>query len=117
MASTHGIRERVRRELIREIKDVARQHLADHGADGLSVRAVTRELGMASSAVYRYFPSRDALLTALITDAYEGIGRAANVAEAAVARDDFLGRWLAVFRAVREWAHQHPHEYALIYGS
>ncbi|NDL58307.1 TetR/AcrR family transcriptional regulator [Phytoactinopolyspora mesophila] len=112
-----GIRERVRAELIREIKDAARRQLAEHGPDGLSVRAVTREMGMASSAVYRYFPSRDALLTALIVDAYEGIGQAAQTADAEVPRADYLGRWLAVFRAVRAWALDHPHEYALIYGS
>ncbi|NED94662.1 TetR/AcrR family transcriptional regulator [Phytoactinopolyspora alkaliphila] len=117
MASTRGLRERVREELTREIKDVARQQLAQVGAGGLSVRAVTRELGMASSAVYRYFPSRDALLTALITDAYVGIGEAARQAESEVAREDYLGRWTAVFRSVRDWAREHPHEYALIYGS
>ncbi|NEE02987.1 TetR/AcrR family transcriptional regulator [Phytoactinopolyspora halotolerans] len=117
MASTRGFRQRVRDELTREIKDVARRQLAQVGAGGLSVRAVTRELGMASSAVYRYFPSRDALLTALITDAYVGLGQAARRAESQVAREDHLGRWKAVFRSVREWAREHPHEYALVYGS
>lgn len=117
MTTTQGLRARIRDELIREIKQVARQHLARHGAAGLSVRAVTRELGMASSAVYRYFPSRDALLTALIVDAYEGVATAATAAESKVARDDFRGRWVAVFRAVRGWAKAHPEEYALIYGS
>lgn len=112
-----GIRERVRAELVAEITEVARRHLAEHGATGLSVRAVTRELGMAPSAVYRYFPNRDALLTALILAAYEGVGAAAREAEATVDREDLAGRWLAVFRAVRTWAREHPHEYALIYGS
>lgn len=110
-------RERVRAELTREITDVARRQLAETGASSLSVRAVTRELGMAPSAVYRYFPSRDALLTALIIDAYEGLGAAAEAAEAGCVREDLAGRWLAVFRAVRGWALAHPHEYALIYGS
>lgn len=117
MNATRGIRERVRDELVREIKDVARRHLSEQGAAGLSVRAITREMGMASSAVYRYYPSRDALLTALIIDAYDGVGAAAAAADAAVARDDHLGRWIAIFRAVRAWALAHPHEYALVYGS
>ncbi|WP_304452756.1 TetR/AcrR family transcriptional regulator [Nocardiopsis sp. YSL2] len=112
-----GIRDRVRAEYVAEITEVARRHLAERGAAGLSVRAVTRELGMAASAVYRYFPNRDALLTALIVAAYEGAGDAAQKAESAVARDDHAGRWIAVFRAVRAWALAHPHEYALIYGS
>jgi AcrR family transcriptional regulator len=112
-----GARARVRAELTREIVEAARRHLATEGAAGLSLRAVARELGMASSAVYRYFASRDELLTALIVDAYDAIGAAAEAAEAPLARDDLRGRWRAACRATREWALAHPHEYALVYGS
>jgi AcrR family transcriptional regulator len=70
-----------------------------------------------SSALYRYFASRDELLTALIVDAYDAVGAAAERAEAAVDRTDLLGRWLTTCRAVRGWALENPHEYALIYGS
>ena len=72
---------------------------------------------MVSSAVYRYFPSRDDLLTALIVDAYDAVGTAAESAEARVRRTDLMGRWLAAARAVRTWATHHPQEYALIFGS
>jgi AcrR family transcriptional regulator len=112
-----GARARVRAELTREIADVARRHLATDGAAALSLRAVARELGMASSAVYRYFPSRDDLLTTLIVDAYDALGEAAERADAACGPDDLRGRWRAVCRAVRKWALAHPHEYALVYGS
>ncbi|TQM42908.1 TetR/AcrR family transcriptional regulator [Pseudonocardia cypriaca] len=112
-----GARARVRAELTREIVEAARRHLATDGAAGLSLRAVARELGMASSAVYRYFASRDELLTALIVDAYDAIGGAAEQAESAAAREDLRGRWRAACRATREWALAHPHEYALVYGS
>src|ERR1700680_208487 len=64
-------------ELTGEIKAVARRQLAEHGSAALSLRAVAREVGMVSSAVYRYFPSRDDLLTALIVDAYDAVGDAA----------------------------------------
>jgi len=110
-------RARVRAELTREIKDVARRQLAEHGSAGLSLRAVARELGMVSSAVYRYFPSRDDLLTALIVDAYTDIADAVDAAESGVRRSDLAGRWLAACRAARRWAVAHPHEYALIFGS
>ena len=110
-------RERVRAELTREITEVARRQLANDGAAGLSLRAVAREMGMASSAVYRYFASRDDLLTALIIDGYNAVSDAVEAAEAACPRADHLGRWLAVCRAVRAWALAHPHEYALLYGS
>jgi AcrR family transcriptional regulator len=108
-------RERVRAELTAEIVAVARRQLAEVGAVGLSLRAVAREVGMVSSAVYRYFPSRDDLLTRLIIDAYDEVGAAAERADDPAAPP--LERWLAVCRAVRAWARAHPHEYALIYGS
>src|SRR6266487_1645514 len=112
-----SIRARVRAEMIDEIKSVARQHLAADGAN-LSLRAVSRDMGMVSSALYRYFASRDELLTALIIDAYDSLGEAAEKADASVAdRADLLGRWLAVAHALRSWALERPHEYALIYGS
>jgi AcrR family transcriptional regulator len=103
--------------MIEEIKSVARRHLASDGAN-LSLRAVARDMGMVSSALYRYFASRDDLLTALIVDAYSGLGQAVEDAEAAVAdRADLRGRWLASCRGVRGWALDHPAEYALIFGS
>ncbi len=73
---------------------------------------------MASSAVYRYFPSRDELLTALIVAAYDELGEATEHAEAAVHdRSDCRGRWLALAHATRRWALAHPHDYALLFGS
>lgn len=72
---------------------------------------------MVSSAVYRYFPSRDELLTALIIDAYDAFGAAAEKADATVARDDFKGRWRAVGLAAYRWSGRHAAEYALIFGS
>jgi AcrR family transcriptional regulator len=110
-------RERVRAELIREITEIARRQLATEGAAGLSLRAVAREMGMVSSAIYRYFPSRDDLLTTLIIDGYNAVGAAVEKAEAACPPEDHAGRWLAACRAVRNWALSHPHEYALVYGS
>jgi AcrR family transcriptional regulator len=131
MSAIRGARERARAEITAAIKEEAGRQLAAHGPSALSLRAVARELGMASSALYRYFPSRDDLLTALIVDAYDGVGTAAEQALAAVdeaARAagagggkapaaDPVDRWVAVCCAVRDWAVGHPYEYALIYGS
>jgi AcrR family transcriptional regulator len=110
-------RQRARAELTREIKEAARRQLAETGAPQLSLRAVARELGLVSSALYRYFPSRDDLLTALIIDAYDSLGEAAEAAATANGTAGPRGGWRAVCRAVRHWARANPHEYALIYGS
>ena len=109
-------RARVRAEMTEEIKTIARGQLAALGAD-LSLRAVARELGMVSSAVYRHFPSRDDLLTVLIVDGYHAMGRAAEAADAGVDPADLRGRFRAVGHALRDWAVEHPAEYALLYGS
>jgi len=111
------LRARVRAEMTEEIKQTARRHLAAEGAPNLSLRAVARDVGMVSSAVYRYFASRDDLLTALIMDAYNALGDTIEAAERAVDRSDLVGRFNAACHAVRAWALANPHEYALTYGS
>lgn len=110
-------RERARAELTAEIVETARLHLATEGAAGLSLRAVARDLGMVSSAVYRYFPSRDDLLTRLIIDAYDALGAHVEAEEAQVRRSDLRGRFLAIAHGVRDWALAHPQEWGLIYGT
>ncbi|MBT2543050.1 TetR/AcrR family transcriptional regulator [Streptomyces sp. ISL-44] len=119
MNTVRGARERARIEVTAAIKDEARRRLAADGAAKLSLRAVARDLGMVSSALYRYFPSRDELLTALIVDAYDSVGAAAEEADARAlaAGNPPRARWIALCEAVRTWALEHPHEYALIYGS
>src|SRR5882672_10643472 len=82
-AAAPTARARARAELTEEIKAVARRQLAEQSSAALSLRAVAREVGMVSSAVYRYFPSRDDLLTALIIDAYDAVGERAEAAESA----------------------------------
>jgi len=111
-------RERARVEITAEILAAARAQLGEVGPSQLSLRAVAREVGMVSSAVYRYYASRDELLTALIIAAYDELGAAAEAADEAIEdRTDHLARWMATCRATREWAVGHPHDYALIYGS
>ena len=116
-AAGRTARERVRAELTSEIKAEARRQLAAGGPQQLSLRAVARELGMVSSALYRYFPSRDDLLTALIIDAYDSLGATAEDAVRPLPRSGHRERWRACCHAIRNWAIAHPHEYALIYGS
>ncbi|HEX4191184.1 MAG TPA: TetR/AcrR family transcriptional regulator [Marmoricola sp.] len=110
-------RDFARIELTRAIRAEGRRQLAEVGPGQLSLRAVARELGMASSAVYRYFPSRDHLITALLIEAYDESGVAVQEADAAVARDRFRRRWIAMTSALRAWALANHHEYALLYGS
>ena len=110
-------RDRARIALTEEIKTVARRHLAEQGSAALSLRAVARDVGMVSSAVYRYFPSRDELLTALIIDAYDAVGEQAEAADQDSHDRGVAARWMNVCEAIRAWALANTQEYALIYGS
>lgn len=113
-----GVRERARTELVAEIVRLARVQVAESGAAALSLRAVARDLGMVSSAIYRYFASRDELLTRLIIDSYDRLGEAAERADATVKRRlDFPARWRAIAHGIRSWALEHPSEYALLFGT
>ncbi len=114
---TTGVRQRQRAETLARLKQVARTHLAEHGAAALSLRAIARDLGVVSSAVYRYVASRDELLTLLIVDAYDSLGAAAEHAASQVAGRSPAERWTAIAHAIRAWALANPHEYALVYGS
>lgn len=110
-------RERVRRELTSEIKETALVQLASSGGAALSLRGIAREMGMASSALFRYFHNRDALLTELIIDSYSSLAEAAEAAEGLVHAGSIEDRWVAICHGVRSWAIARPHEYALIFGS
>lgn len=119
MNAPRTARDRARAELVREIKDVARRLIERDGAAALSLREVSREMGMGASTLYRYFRNRDELLTALIIDAFNQLGGAAEDADADARRAGAGSgaRWLAACRAVRGWALEHRREFALIYGS
>jgi AcrR family transcriptional regulator len=112
-----GARERARAEITAEIVAEARRQLGRYGAAALSLRAVARELGMVSSAVYRYVANRDELLTRLIVEAYDSLGDAAERAAASSVGASPVDRFVGVATAIRRWAHEHEHEYALVYGS
>jgi AcrR family transcriptional regulator len=107
-----------REQLTQTILTSARAQLGTVGPAALSVRAVARDVGMVSSAVYRYFPSRDDLITELLVICYTELAEEVEAAEAAVTdRSDRRSRWRAIARAVRGWALAHPYDYALLYGS
>lgn len=112
-----GKRQESRERIESRIIEVGRRHLVTHGAAGLSLRAVARDVGMVSSAVYRYVAGRDELLTLLLVDAYsdlaDAVGRARTSAPPASWRDDIV----AIVHAVRDWASAHPAGWALLYGS
>ena len=109
-------RDRRRQETIDDIKDTARSQLADAGPAGISMRAIARHLAMTASAVHYYFPSRQALIDALVVDGFTSLAETLGTTYEEAAQRPPGERWLAVCRAHRAWALDHQAEYLLLYG-
>jgi AcrR family transcriptional regulator len=114
-------RERLHTEMKEEIKAIARQQMALEGNEALSLRAIARQMEVTAPALYRYFASRDELITALILDAFNGLGDALETADGAVQTEQgqaaYGPRLQRVLFAYRDWALTHPTDFALIYGT
>jgi AcrR family transcriptional regulator len=109
-------RARVREAAIQEIKQAAREHLLRYGPGELSLRAVARDVGVTPSALYRYFDSRGALVTALSADALDSAADAVDAAapdETQAPRE----RLRAMFEALRAWSHAHQSEFELLFAN
>lgn len=99
------------------IKETAWKQIAQVGAPALSLRAIARELKITAPAIYNYFRDRDALVTALIIDAYKSFGDSQIAARDAIPASDVQGRMSSIGIAYRTWAHTHPQRYQLIFGT
>jgi AcrR family transcriptional regulator len=117
MSNQPSRRDRVRAATLAEIKDTARQVLVQQGVEGLSLRGIAREMGLTAPALYRYFPSREALLEDLIADLYDELSGTLELARDREPPEDIGGRLLAASRGFRHWALAHPREFGLMFGS
>src|SRR5215510_5821894 len=93
------------------IKETAWKQIAEFGAAALSLRAIARELKITAPAIYNYFPDRDALVTALIIDAYTSFGDWQIEARESASKGDFTKQLKAIGIAYRDWAHAYPQRY------
>ena len=110
------MRERYRAQVRGEVKQAALSQLAESGPAGLSVSAIGKQLGVSGPALYRYFASRDELLTELVIDAYDDLADALRAAASQPAGLEPRLRFEALARAYRSWALAQPHRYRLLYG-
>ena len=130
------MRERYRAQVRGEVKQAALRQLAESGPGGVSVSAIGKQLGVSGPALYRYFASRDELLTELVIDAYHDLAAALSAAASAGASagasaaasagasaaaslapsPDPRARFEALAHAYRSWALAQPHRYRLLFG-
>lgn len=107
-------RERVREATREEIKALAREQMATSGTASLALNAIARAMGLVPSALYRYYPDREALITALIVDAFEQLAVTLRAADAGTSHG---ARLLAAAHAYRRWALANPVDFQLVFGN
>jgi AcrR family transcriptional regulator len=110
-------RDRLRAATVQEIVRTARRLLVEQGQDAVTLRAIAREMGMTAPALYRYFDSRQELLSHVIGDLFNDLTDALRDAIGAVPPGDLAGRFLAAAREFRGWGLDHRQEYALLFGN
>ncbi|MFC8828451.1 WHG domain-containing protein [Streptomyces sp. NPDC057137] len=110
-------RQRYREHVRAEIKQVALRQIGDGGPASLSLNAIAKELGVTGPALYKYFGSRDALLTELIIEGYEAVAGAVRAEAARTADRPARERLHALAATYRKWAVEVPHLYQLLAGS
>jgi AcrR family transcriptional regulator len=99
-------RERLRREMTDEIIGTARALLEKDGPSAISVRAIARQVGVTGPAIYRYYPSLDALMSALSESVINELCAAVESA-----RDQCGGAL-----QFRGWALDHPASFRFALG-
>ena len=110
-------RARYRAETHEEAKAIALRQLAEGGIGAVSLNAIGKEMGVTGPALYRYFASRDSLLSSLIMDGYRDL---ATVVEGTAQKNQQQSPrqcLRALADAVRLWALAQPHRYLLLYGT
>jgi len=110
-------RDRRRQDTVEEIKTLARRQLAEQGPGAVSLRAIARQMGTASSALYRYFDSQEELISALCVDAYAAVADCVAAAVEGQASGGHDGQWWAICQAYRRWSLDNPGDFALIFGT
>jgi AcrR family transcriptional regulator len=110
-------RERLRAEVLDEIRRHGYEQIAAGGPTALSLNGIAKAMGMSGPALYRYFGSRDELLATLVTESYEDLAQTLEQAASAVASAPAEDRLRAALGAYRAWARASPHRYRLVFGS
>jgi AcrR family transcriptional regulator len=110
-------RQKKRAATLDEIRETAWKQIGEMGAASLSLRGIAREMGMTAPALYRYYKDRDALVTALLIDAFTDFRIVLELGRDTSVVDDHKGRFRAMSRAYFQWASENPQRYALLFGT
>jgi AcrR family transcriptional regulator len=109
-------RERLRQQTVDEIKQRAFELVDASGAHDVTIASLGKAMGMTPPALYRYFPSREALLAALVVDAYADLGSTVATAAQDAAGQDARIRVALIADTYRHWALTYPRRYTMLFS-
>lgn len=98
-----------------ELVSAALELIRATGAEGLTLRAVAKRLGVSQAAPYRHFPTKDALLAAVAVDGFETLQREIERLSRR-AGPNVLARFQAVGLAYATFALKYPAHFKVMYG-
>lgn len=114
-ASESGRRTYHHGALREALLDGAREMLVERGAEGFSLSALARRLGVSTAAPYRHFADRDALINCLCVEGYREFGAALD--EAYSSTDDPRARVTALGVAYLRFAREHRAVFGLMFAA
>ncbi|MDP9431930.1 MAG: TetR/AcrR family transcriptional regulator [Actinomycetota bacterium] len=109
-------RERARAATVTEIKETALRLMRESGTSTFRFADIAREMEVTAPALYRYFPSRDELLTALVADSWDGLAAELTAAAGTADGQPPIDRLRSVSLAYRNWARAEPERFWLLFG-
>lgn len=86
-----------------QLLTIAREVFAEQGAEA-SLRDIARRAGVGLGTLYRHFPTREALLDALLRSSFDELAERAKSLEASSASDKALVTWL---KEIIAFTHEH----------
>ena len=98
----------------RRILATAMEMIIEGGLDALIINQLAKRIDFTPGALYRYFDSKEALLSVLTTEILETVRAKLAKAADTMARDDGVGRVYAITAAYRAFTQEAPHRFGML---
>jgi AcrR family transcriptional regulator len=98
-----------------EILDATRALIEQSGEQAVSLRSVARHVGIATQSIYAHFPNREAIISALVDEAFDELSATVIAATESIADPDAKLR--AACTAYMDFATRRPNRYQLAFAA